>query len=639
MRIALKWTAGLIALIALLAIIFLLVFDWNMLRNALAERFSEELEREFAIDGKLEGSLGLQPRIKVGEVRLANADWAAEPNMVEIESLQMKMDLRSLARGRFVVSELQIRGATLHLEIDPEGRSSWDLGRESEEPPWIPLIESLLIEEGHVTFHDRRHEVELDATIASVEGTSPDGGAGPVTVEATGRLQHEEFTLTMRGASLLDLRARKEPYPVEVEVRLGETEATLNGAVEQPFQPANMQMALYIKGPNAFLLAPILQLPLPSTRPYELAGDLVREADVWRFENFSGVVGDSDLAGSISLDVGPKRPLMVADLVSEHLEFVDLGPLIGVYPEDWVPAEPDAEPAARLLPDAPLQRELIRKSDARVTFRGERVVAPQLPLREVELDLDLEDGVLKMAPLRFGLAGGTLDLFASIYSTVEPAQSDVDLRLSGIQLQDIFDEVGLEGTADGVLHGGAVFSTRGETMRSAMATAQGEAALLMERGRIDGSALALLDAGFLEALALMGESGEPKPMAIRCFVTGWEIEDGIMTTSAMVLDTERTLIAGEGKMDLGKETLKLRLEGRPKDPGIAHSRVPVEISGHLTSLSLEIDPSGIIMRGGLALGLGVLIGPLAAIIPFIDLGLAEDSDCLRLIEEAEELLH
>ena len=639
MRIALRWAAGLIALILLLATVFLLVFDWNMLRSALAERLSEDLRREFAVDGNLEGRLGLQPRIKARDVRVANAGWAAEANMVEIESLQMQLDLRSLARGRLVFSELQIRGAALHLEIDAEGRSSWDRGREPDEPPWIPLIESLAIEESRLTFHDRRHDVELGATIASAEGTSPERGAGPVAIEGKGRLQHEEFTLAIRGASLLDLRARDEPYPVEVAIRIGATEATLNGSVEKPFQPDDMKMALHIKGPNAFLLAPILQLPLPSTRPYELSGDLVREADLWRFDNFSGVVGDSDIAGSLSLDVARERPLLIADLVSEHLEFVDLGPLIGLYPGDRVPAESGEERPDRLLPDAPLQREQIQKADARVTFRGEVVVAPQLPLRELDLDLALEDGVLKLTPLRFGFVGGTLDLFASIYSTVEPAHSDLDLRLSALELQDIFDDLGLEGAVEGVLQGRAIFETRGDTIRSAMGAAAGEAAVVMERGRVDGSALALLDAGFLEALAVRGENGELQPMVIRCFVTGLEIEDGIMATSTMILDTERSLIAGEGEVDLREETLTLRIEGQPKDPGIAHSRVPVEISGHVTSLSLEIDPSGVVVRGGLALGLGVLIGPLAAILPFIDLGMAEDSDCLQLIEEAEVLLH
>ena len=639
MRIALRWAAGLIALILLLATVFLLVFDWNMLRNALAERLSEELGREFAVDGDLEVRPGPEPRIKARDVRVANAGWAAEPNMVEIESLQMQLDLRSLARGRLVFSGLQIRGAAVHLEIDADGRTSWDLGRETDEPPWIPLIESLVIEESRLTFHDRRHDVELDATIASAEGTSPEWGARPVTIDGKGRLQHEAFELVIRGASLLDLRAPDEPYPVEVEVRIGATEATLNGSVEKPFQPDYMRMALRIKGPNAFLLAPVLQLPLPSTRPYELSGDLVREKHVWRFDDFSGVVGDSDIAGSLSLDVGRERPLLTAELVSEHLEFVDLGPLIGLYPRDRVPAEPGEEPPDRLLPDAPLQREQLQRADARVNFRGEVVIAPQLPLQEVALDLDLEDGVLKLAPLHFGFVGGTLDLFASIYSTAEPARSDLDLRLSALELQDIFDDVGLEGAVEGVLQGRAIFETRGDTIRSAMGTATGEAALVMERGRIDGSTLALLDAGFLEALAVRGENGEPQSMVIRCFVTGLEIEDGIMTTSTMVLDTERTLIAGEGAVDLREETLTLRIEGQPKDPGIAHSRVPVEISGHVTSLSLEIDPSGVVVRGGLALGLGVLVGPLAAILPFIDPGMAEDSDCLQLIEEAEVLLH
>jgi AsmA family protein len=118
-----------------------------------------------------------------------------------------------------------------------------------------------------------------EATITSAEGTSPKRGAGPVTIAGTGRFQHEEFTLAMRGASLRDLRARDEPYPVEVEVRVGATEATLNGSVAKPFRPTDMKMVLSVKGPNAYLLAPVLQLPLPSTRPYELAGDLVREAD------------------------------------------------------------------------------------------------------------------------------------------------------------------------------------------------------------------------------------------------------------------------------------------------------------------------------------------------------------------------
>ena len=80
----------------------------------------------------------------------------------------------------------------------------------------------------------------------------------------------------------------------------------------------------------------------------------------------------------------------------------------------------------------------------------------------------------------------------------------------------------------------------------------------------------------------------------------------------------------------------LRIQGKPKKPGIGHTRLAVTISGPLTSPSVDVDPSEILVRGALALGAGLLLGPAAAILPFIDLGMAEDSDCLKWVVEAEQ---
>jgi hypothetical protein len=134
----------------------------------------------------------------------------------------------------------------------------------------------------------------------------------------------------------------------------------------------------------------------------------------------------------ISLDVGQKRPLIIADLVSEHLEFVDLGPLIGLYPGDGVPAEPDeattkATPARRAFATR-TDPESRRAGDVPGPARGCAPVATSGCRTEISI---WKTVFMKLAPLRFGFAGGTLDLFASIYATVDPAHSDVDLRLSG----------------------------------------------------------------------------------------------------------------------------------------------------------------------------------------------------------------
>jgi AsmA family protein len=636
MRRDLMGAAVATAVVASLVIVVLLVLDSNLLRDAVAKKIAKETGRELAIDGGLKLHLGLRPRAIVRDMRFGNAGWASGPNMAEIQHLEVQFDLLALARGRWVFHDLLVRGASFHLERDASGRANWELGAGPDEPPLQMDIRSLVIEDSRLTLQDHARDVELNAAITSAAPAGRDGNSRVLTFEGTGSIQGQALELRLRGGSLLGLREQQEAYPLEATIRIGETEATVAGTVHGAVRPDRLSLKLQISGPNAAVLAPILNIPLPSTRPYTLSGDLVREGDVWRFDDFGGVVGDSDLTGSVSVDVAGERPRMVADLVSERIEFVDLAPVIGLDPGAITTEKSEGESPRRILSDAGLQRAQIQRTDAQVTFRGKSFVSPRMQLvKDVEIDLELSDGVLRLRPLHFGFTGGDLTLFASIYSNVEPAHSDIDVRLSNMRLQNIVDAVGLGGAAEGVMQGRVIFSAPGDTLRSAMAKAKGHASLVMERGLISGSTLAALDTGFLQALAIVLGDGEPEPMAIRCLVAGFDIEDGLMTATTAVLDTEETLIRGEGAIDLGEETLTLRIQGRPKDPGIGHTRVAVAISGQLASPSVDVDASEVIIRGALALGAAALVGPLAAILPFIDLGLSEESDCLQWVTEAE----
>ncbi|WP_042798473.1 AsmA family protein [Thioalkalivibrio sp. ALMg11] len=653
MRRTLTWLAATVGVIAALLTLAILVLDWNMLRGPISQWVSEETGREFAIDGDLEGSISMHPWFTARDIRLANADWASEPDMLRVERLDVRFDLGALLRGQTVITDLRVHGAEVHLEAADERRVNWDLDTEErpDEPPQIPLIETLVIDESRLTYRDHGREFELDARLSSVEAVSPDEGALPVTLEGQGRIQGEPFELNIRGAALVNLRDTDEPYAIELDAQVGPTELAMAGTLLHRPDQMHLDMDLHLAGPDLALLVPILHIPLPATPPYELAGHLVRENDLWRFEDFDGTVGESDLSGLVTFDAGPERPLITADLLSRNLQFEDLGAVIGVSPDlgegeaedrgeaedvdvDVDEAEDETEPAPRVLPDAPLQVEQIQENDVRLTFRGERVVARGLPLNDVELDLEIEEGILRLSPLRFGLAGGAFDLFTSIYSGGDTVQTDYDLRLSGIQLRDIIEGTPMDGYGEGVLEGRALFSTTGDTIRSALATADGEVAIIMERGRIDGSLLRLLDIGFLEALTLVRGDTVPDAVHIRCFVAAFDSEDGVMNSTILLLDTEDTMIAGDGEIDLNEETFVLDIKGEPKETGIARTRVPVRVSGPFTAPSIDIDPSELVVRGGLAVGLAALVSPIAAVAAFFDLGQAEDSDCLRLHEES-----
>ena len=57
----------------------------------------------------------------------------------------------------------------------------------------------------------------------------------------------------------------------------------------------------------------IIGLAFPDTSPYKLSGRLLRTDGMWRFENFAGKVGESDLAGTLQVDTGGQRPYMHGD--------------------------------------------------------------------------------------------------------------------------------------------------------------------------------------------------------------------------------------------------------------------------------------------------------------------------------------
>src|SRR5690625_1635255 len=353
MRRALKWLAAVVALLVVAVVLVVIFFDWNWLRGPIETRVEAATGREFAIEGDLQGEFSWQPWMTARDIRLDNAEWATADDMVFIEELAVRIDVRELLRGQLVITETRIVGADINLQIDEEGRANWDMGGDDQEEEAdrgeVPLIENLVVEDSQLTLDDASRDIQLEARVAQAEVVSPDEGSLPVSLEGEGRIQGRSFTLNASGGSLALLRQEEEPYPVEVELSIGQTEARIEGTVTAPLQLAGLDGDLWIRGPTPDELAPILNIPLPSTPPYEVAGRLRRDAEAWYFEGFEGVVGDSDIAGDLRVEVERERPLVVAELLSRRLDFADLGTLIGLPPDpEQVTEEADEAGQVRL---------------------------------------------------------------------------------------------------------------------------------------------------------------------------------------------------------------------------------------------------------------------------------------------------
>jgi uncharacterized protein involved in outer membrane biogenesis len=100
-----------------------------------------------------------------------------------------------------------------------------------------------------------------------------------------------------------------------------------------------------------------------------------------------------------------------------------------------------------------------------------------------------------------------------------------------------------------------------------------------------------------------------------------------------VFDTEDVLIKGSGEVRLGPEELDLSIKGEPKKLRLLRLRTPVELNGHLRKPSVGVDAGRTLKQGAIAATLSAVAAPIAAILAFVDPGLAEDVSCAALLAQ------
>lgn len=106
------------------------------------------------------------------------------------------------------------------------------------------------------------------------------------------------------------------------------------------------------------------------------------------------------------------------------------------------------------------------------------------------------------------------------------------------------------------------------------------------------------------------------------------------TPQVLVIDTTDTVVTGSGTIDFRTESLDLVTRAEPKDPSPFVLRTPINIKGHLKKPQVRPQIGPLAARGGASLLLA-LVNPLLAIIPFIETGPGEDTDCGQLMKRVK----
>ncbi len=118
---------ALIAVVLLAGFWWLSQYDYNRIKPLIAEQVRAATAREIDIDGDLRLKIRLAPTLMTGPIRLRNAAWGSEPDMLTAEALEIQIGLLGLLRNKGVFKRLVLIKPVVLVEQSADGtQSNWE---------------------------------------------------------------------------------------------------------------------------------------------------------------------------------------------------------------------------------------------------------------------------------------------------------------------------------------------------------------------------------------------------------------------------------------------------------------------------------------------------------------------------------
>lgn len=659
----------LVVLIAI-AIIIIATFDWNRLKPTINEKVSTELNRPFAIRGDLGVVWERQkeergwrswvpwPHIHANDVVLGNPPEIAEVTMVH------------LPRVEATIAPLALLGKTVHLPWikleKPDARlirrseklNNWtfdladDENKETNAQPssWSFRLDNILFDKGRIAIDDSVSRADVEILVdplgkplpfSEVTGKSDDNAkAGDYVfgLEAKGRYNDQPLSGKGKIGGMLALRGDGTPFPVQADFRSGKTRVAFVGTINDPLKMGGVDLQLKFGGDSLSDLYKLTGVLLPDTPPFSTDGHLVAKIDaekssVYDYRDFNGRIGDSDIHGSLRYTTGKPRPKLEGDIESRQLRLADLGPLIGVDSGKGTAKEKvknTDQPADKVLPYDRFETDKWDVMDADVRFKGRRIEhGASLPISNLSTHILLKNGDLRLQPLKFGLAGGTISSNIHLEGDKKPMQGRADIQARKLKLKELMPDVELAQKTLGEMNGDAQFRGVGNSVAALLGSSNGSLKLLINDGVVSRNLMEIL--GLNVGNFIVGQIFGDDEVRVNCAAANLDLVNGVARPQIFAFDTENALINVTGTASFASEQLNLTIDPESKGIRIVTLRSPLYVRGSFKNPQAGVKAGPLIARGAVAAALATLVTPAAALVALISPSEGEQNQCQTIL--------
>lgn len=670
------WTGGVFLLLIVVLIVVIATFDWNRLKPTINQKVSTELNRPFAIRGDLgvvwerqKGETGWRswipwPHVHANDVILGNPPDIPAITMVHLPRVEATLAPLALLTKTVYLPWIKLQQPDARLIRLSEKTNNWtfDLaGDDKEKDPdaqpssWSFRLDNILFDRGRIDVNDAVSKAQMEifvdplgkpvpfSEVTGDKGKKDKVGDYVFGLKAEGRYNDQPLRGTGKIGGMLALRSEGTPFPVQADFRSGNTRVAFVGTVNDPMKMGGVDLKLKFAGDSLGELYELTGVLLPDTPPFETDGRLVakinsEEASVYDYRNFNGRIGDSDIHGSLTYTTGKPRPKLEGDVESRQLRLADLGPLIGVDSGKGTKAEEvrkQAPPSGKVLPNDRFETDKWDVMDADVRFKGRRIEhGSSLPISNLSTHILLKNADLRLEPLKFGLAGGTISSNIHLEGDKNPMRGQADIQARRLKLKELMPDVELMQKTLGEMNGDAKIRGTGNSVAALLGNGNGNLKLLMNDGLVSRNLMEIL--GLNVGNFIVGQIFGDDEVRVNCAAANIDLVNGVARPQIFAFDTENAVINVTGTASMASEQMDLTINPESKGIRIVTLRSPLYVRGSFKDPDAGVKAGPLIARGAVAAALATLVTPAAALLALISPSEGQANQCQTILSQMKK---
>jgi hypothetical protein len=219
----------------------------------------------------------------------------------------------------------------------------------------------------------------------------------------------------------------------------------------------------------------------------------------------------------------------------------------------------------------------------------------------------VEQGRLSVDPLTLDIPGGLVDLAFTLEPTDEDVAFSTRANIERLDYGYLARRIDPETAVAGLISLDVDVSTRGPGMATLMHDSNGHIDFAIWPEGINASLFDLWATNLLFQVLPLLDPGATSQ--VNCLVARFQLKDGIMQPSAVLVDTTRVQATAKGNIDFRSREVDLQLVPRSKRPQMFSAETPLQVQGAFSDFSVGVSP-------GALLGTTVKIITSPVVVPF-----------------------